>query len=107
MSLSSVYNVLAYKPSVRSQIIQKASTHHQISKPPKTIEPAIIAAKALRERAGDAASLARFLPVPVADTATTEPIVADGTGAFPPLSDVAVVERLAKPTEGGLKRNTE
>lgn len=86
---------------------KKCPQINQISKPPKTIEPAITAARALRERVGDAASLIRFLLAPVADTATAEPIVAVGTGAFPPFSDVDVVERLANPTEGGLKRNTE
>ena len=55
----------------------------------------------------DAELLEWPLLAPVADTATTEPIVADGTGLFPSFSPVAVEERVAKPTEGGLKRNTE
>ena len=79
---------------------------HQTSNAPRTIEPAIVAAN-VRERVVGAALLKRSLPVPVAETDTAEPTVADGTGTFPPFSAVAIEEREAKPTEGGLKRNTE
>lgn len=70
-------------------------------------EATITAVNAVCARTGDAALLTRFLLAPVAETATTEPIVADGTGAFPPSSAFASSERAANPMDGGLKRKTE
>jgi hypothetical protein len=49
----------------------------------------------------------RFDPVLVAETATTEPIVGEGTTPFTSFCDVAVDERVANPTDGGLNRKTE
>lgn len=49
----------------------------------------------------------RFEPVLVAETATTEPIVGDGTFPSTPFWAVAVDESVAKPTDGGLDLKTE
>jgi len=48
----------------------------------------------------------RFVPELVA-TATTEPIVGEGTAPFTSFCDVATVERDAKPTDGGENLKTE